>query len=228
MGSKKKSKSASVPAPPPPQNSIFKEDGFTIGQNIYDPAQNAYINEVFSTPFEKQMETDAQGLYDSVLPQLQDTSGEREAALNKYEQTLYDRFKQPLDREKSNAELATRENFNNLGMLNSTGYEDYRKKNIDEVYSQGLQNATNQAYLGRTDLANNEQNRLMQMLALATGQLSADQQNNYQISDINRAGSTSASDVMNQNYANQLAAAQYKNMTNMQNRGYGGLFGGLF
>lgn len=222
-----KESKVSIPKQQSPQSFYMNRDGQAMAQTV-QKGNNVY-SDVFSTPEEKAQRQYFSNLFSQIGPQIAQTPEARTKQIDDYGNSLYAQLKQPLDEERANALLRNKENFNARGLLGSTPQADYQAKNIDSVYSKGLTDAKNQSIFGREDLASQNEQRLLRLLATATGGLQGDLSNMLGMNQAGFQGYMGANQNANQRYANALQAAglqmqqnQYNNQLRSQQGGGGG------
>lgn len=200
----RKKKETKAPKPPAPSSSYYYDGRNLRSSTVYNPANNSYINRVYQTPAEIQAQNLLQQQYNSMLSQVGQTTPEQLQRLDSYEQDFFQKVKQPLEEELHRGTNQARESFNSTGFMNSTGYEDYRLKNLDKLYQDGLRQASVDAKLSREQVAQDYQKQLLDNLGYLSGAL------NTNISNaLNQGGiSTQSASNLNQynldNYSNYL------------------------
>lgn len=215
---KKKSKPKPAPPPPPPKpaNSYNYEGDRLVSSSVFDPEKNAYVNTTFADPAQQSSKDQLQQQYNNLLSQLGRTTPERAAQLKDYEQSFYQRAIRPLNDEYQRGQTQAREDFNASGFLNSTGYEDYRSKNLDKIYQEGLTQAAQDSIMAREQLAAQDQNQLLQTLGFVSGGLDANAANQLRTADFARLGSANLSQIQSDSYRNQLEAMRLQRAAQQQ------------
>lgn len=218
-----------IPEAPLPANSYFYDGSQLRSSSVFDPSTNSYVNTVYASPQEVQARQALQQQYNELLGQLGKTTPEQQQRLSEFEQTFFQQSRRPLEEEYQRGMSQARESFNATGFMNSTGYEDYRARNLDKLFQDGLRQAAQDARLAREKLAADYESQLIRRLQSLSGNLSGNTAASTQLSDTSAQLANSLNQFATQNYQNQLAAARLRRESQARSAtGIPPLFGRLF
>jgi hypothetical protein len=124
--------------------------------------------------------------------------------LEQYRQAYYNRAMAPVQQRYDQATSGAREQFNSMGLLNSTGYEDYRRDNLDRLHQEGMQKAGEDAYMASQQLRAADDQRNLSIGQFAQQGMGDVQNLGLQKSDLSRLLLGMNNQYQNDFYRNQL------------------------
>lgn len=199
----------SVPSPPGPGGYSLNVRGSNgkaqkRTNTYYSGKKKKYITNTYLTKEEERQQQERDALASSYLSQLGTFRDTNKAKYDTYEQDFVNRMNTALDEEYNKGLRQTDEAFNASGFLKSTGYEDYRRKNLDEILSKGKADSAAQGRTARSNFEMQDQQAILNSLASLFGQSGAltAQQGNFGQMGLQGAGFTN--DYLNNNWLNQL------------------------
>lgn len=183
--------------------------------------RNTYYNDPFGTEARAQITKNSSRIsvnnpylkeqgegYHALLGNVFDRLGQPdENRLNEYEKAFYQRAVRPIEDEYQRGMLAARDEFNSRGMLDSTGYEDYRRDNLEKLRQEGLREAAQDALLAREQLLAGDTQRLLNVGQFGQTGFGDVADLGLRYGDMTRLGNATFNDVMRNFFLSQLQRA---------------------
>jgi hypothetical protein len=217
MGGAKKSTPPQAPAPPNFQGSNVMEGDFLRSRTT--KKGDDVITQSFLTPFEQQMQAQAQAQIAQLMPQLTRTSQQTDARARELQDAYRNQSMMQFNQQWNPMVADLQENnFSKFGANTNQPFVDAMRKALESVASPAMQSIGNQAVMMREDLLDRDTQRKAQQLQMLGVPLSENQARLLSGLGSTQAGATMGQNFANQQFSNQFNAQQY-NQANQPQRG---------
>jgi hypothetical protein len=177
------------------------------------------ITQSFLTPFEQQMQAQAQAQIAQLMPQLTRTSQQTDARARELQDAYRNQSMMQFNQQWNPMVADLQENnFSKFGANTNQPFVDAMRKALESVASPAMQSIGNQAVMMREDLLDRDTQRKAQQLQMLGVPLSENQARLLSGLGSTQAGATMGQNFANQQFSNQFNAQQY-NQANQPQRG---------
>lgn len=207
MGGAKKRTPPPPPAPPNFQGSRVYE-GDTL-RSLTTKVGDDVITKSFLTPFEQQMQQQAQAQIAQLLPQISGTSKQTDARARELQDAFRNQSMMQFNQQwNPMVDQLQENNFSKFGSNTNQPFVDAIRRALQDVASPAMQSISNQAVMMREDLLDRDMQRKAQQLQMLGVPLSENQARLLSGLSSTQAGATMGQNFANQQFTNQFNAYQ--------------------